>query len=449
MLLNILDTFCEDYANLIIFVINIFVLIVMISLFVHVRKTKKHWNKMHDYLGNVTKTVNSVRYGDLTKKIEHLDIPNSSDLTESLNRMIETLHDREIMLTEYQNDLAKQNRILVEIINSLSDGLLIVDENDKILRASMKISNWFDQEGQDIVGNYLYEYISVPRKKPTQFLNNDEVFIPTNKSRNFSASAVELKNTEGKQKNYVVILKDISDQRELETLKEDFVATLTHDLKVPIIAETNMIDLFLNENFGPISEKQKLALKNMQVSNKELLDLVQIVLETYKIRDGKMSLFRENIMLKGFISEIIEEMNALAKKTGNYFTFEQERDIRVFADRFQLKRVVKNLIQNALSYGKPKSPIEISIGEIPDYITITVKDYGAGIPKENIDKIFNKYYSAAKKFRKIGTGLGLYLALQISKAHKGDLTVESEEGEYTEFCIKLPASEYERDQSFM
>ena len=173
MLLNILDTFCEDYANLIIFVINIFVLLIMISLFIYIRKSKKHWNKMNDYLGNVTKTVNSIRYGDLTKKIEHLDIPNSSDLTESLNRMIETLHDREVMLTEYQNDLAKQNRILVEIINSLSDGLLIVDENDKIIRASMKISNWFNQEGQDIVGNYLYEYVSVPRKKPTPFLNND------------------------------------------------------------------------------------------------------------------------------------------------------------------------------------------------------------------------------------------------------------------------------------
>ena len=60
------------------------------------------------------------------------------------------------------------------------------------------------------------------------------------------------------------------------------------------------------------------------------------------------------------------------------------------------------------------------------------------VSKENIDRIFHKYYSAAKKFRKIGTGLGLYLALQIVKAHNGDLTVESEEGEFTEFCIKIP-----------
>ena len=75
-------------------------------------------------------------------------------------------------------------------------------------------------------------------------------------------------------------IKNVTNERELESLKDDFVATLTHDLKVPIIAETNMLELFLNESFGHVSEKQRTALKNMQASNKELLDLVQIVLET-------------------------------------------------------------------------------------------------------------------------------------------------------------------------
>ena len=96
-------------------------------------------------------------------------------------------------------------------------------------------------------------------------------------------------------------------------------------------------------------------------------------------------------------------------------------------------------MENAISYGEAHSPIDITIGEIPKFIVIKVKDFGAGISKTDIDKIFNKYFSAAKKFRKIGTGLGLYLARQIVKSHGGDLSVESEEGEYTEFTIKLPA----------
>ena len=70
--------------------------------------------------------------------------------------------------------------------------------------------------------------------------------------------------------------------------------------------------------------------------------------------------------------------------------------------------------------------------------TITIKDYGKGISQEDIKSLFKKYYSTARKFRKIGTGLGLYLAKQIAKSHGGDISVSSQEGAYTEFCIKLP-----------
>ena len=443
MLLNILDSICEEYINIFIFGLNIFVLITLMSLLFFVRDSKRRWNKMYDYLGDVTKTVDSVRYGDLTKKINKLDIPDSKDLTESLNRMLETLKDREIMINEFQKDLLKQNRILEQVLNSLSDGLLIVDDNYKIRRATKRVAAWFETDGKSLPGHDLNDFVVIPRNKPVHLLHNDEVSVPTRKDLNFCISTVELNIDDDKEK-FLVILKNITAQKELETLKDDFVATLTHDLKVPIIAEKNMIDMFLDKTFGEISEKQKLALKNMQLSNKELLELVQVVLDTYKIRDARITLYKENIMLESFIEDIFAEMTPITEKTKNELVFLKSRDIRVYADRFQLRRVLKNLIQNAISYGKPKTPIEISIGEIPDFVIIKVKDYGNGISREELDKIFNRYYSAAKKFRKIGTGLGLYLSLQILKAHRGDLTVESKEGEFTEFCLKFPVN-YERD----
>ena len=440
MLSNILQQLNNEYGTIFVFVILFFELLILSALFVYIRDKKRRWNKLNDYLGDVAKTVNSVRYGDLSKKIENLDFPDSEDLSESLNRMIDTLHDRENMVVEYQTELIHQNMMLEKIIDSLSDGLIITDENNKILRATELVAKWFGVSGKSLLGNDLYNYIEMEHKKPVHLLDNDEVFLSSRSDQNYTASAVPLK-LEDKKPRFIVILKNITDQREIETLKEDFVATLTHDLKVPIIAETNMIDLFLNKKFGDINEKQKLALVNMQSSNRELLELVQIVLDTYKI--GKITLYKENILLKSFIEEIISEMSPIGAKTGNRIIFEPDRDIRVFADKFQLRRVVKNLIQNAISYGAPKSQIDITIGEIPDYVTIKVKDHGAGIPKDEIDKIFNKFYSASKKFKKIGTGLGLYLSLQIMKSHNGNLTVESEEGEYTEFCVKIPAIDYE------
>lgn len=420
-------------------IINLFVLIMLITILCLSRSTGKKWMRINDYLGTLTKTINSVRYGDLTKKINKTELPNSEMLAESLNRMIEALYDREKMVNESQNELHTQNKLLEAVINSLSDGLIIIDEHYKILRATPKICEWFNTDGNELIGHTLSEFIKLPDEGKLELLYNTKIINLKDNASEFMASSVEIK-LEDRKKRFVIIIKNITDQKELENLKEDFVATLTHDLKVPIIAETNMLELFLNKSFGDISEKQEIALKNMQASNKELLDLVQIVLDTYKFRSRAIRLSRENIMLKEFIEEVITDMQPIADKTKNNLVFYHTRNIRVLADRIQLKRVLKNLIQNAISYGKSDSPIEISIGEIPKYIVIKVKDYGKGIAQSEIDKIFNKYYSAAKKFRKIGTGLGLYLSYQITKAHNGHLTVESIENEYTEFCIKLPAN---------
>ena len=103
-----------------------------------------------------------------------------------------------------------------------------------------------------------------------------------------------------------------------------------------------------------------------------------------------------------------------------------------------MQRVVKNLISNAIDHSNTQKAIEIKISTVPKFITISVIDFGQGIPKDEIKMIFNKYYSAAKKLRKVGTGLGLYLSQQIAEAHGGEITVQSEENVRTEFCVKIP-----------
>ena len=104
----------------------------------------------------------------------------------------------------------------------------------------------------------------------------------------------------------------------------------------------------------------------------------------------------------------------------------------------QLRRVIKNLISNAIDHSNTKKSIDIEVGKIQNFTTISVIDYGQGIDEKEIKMIFNKYYSAAKKLRKVGTGLGLYLSQQIAVAHGGEIIVTSEENVRTEFCVKIP-----------
>ena len=115
-----------------------------------------------------------------------------------------------------------------------------------------------------------------------------------------------------------------------------------------------------------------------------------------------------------------------------------DKKVSVSGDKMQLQRVIKNLVSNAINHSNTHKDIDVKIGEETGFATIYVIDYGQGIPKDEIKMIFNKYYSAAKKLRKVGTGLGLYLSQQITEAHGGEITVESEENVRTEFCVKLP-----------
>lgn len=419
------------------YIINSGLILVFILLFFITRKTNKRWSKINDYLGTVTNTVNSVRYGNLTTKIEKLEHPTYQNVTDSINRMVETLNDREKMIIEYQAELMRQNRLLESVINSLSDGILIINEHNDILRATPKVSTWFGLKGKHIVGKNIFEFIEIADGLSIDKLNGDDVFIKHTPTNNFIISSQKLK-TDDKKNRFVLLIKDVTNEREIETLKEDFVATLTHDLKVPIVAEANIVEFLLEGKFGEITEKQKVALQNMQVSNKELIDLVQILLETYKIKEHGIKLLKETIVLDPFIEGIVAEMQPIANKSGITINFNPERALTVNADPIQLNRVIKNLISNAISHSNTKECIDVKTGEQKGFITISVIDYGQGISQEEIKMIFNKYYSAAKKFRKIGTGLGLYLSQQIALSHGGEITVDSEENVRTEFCVKLP-----------
>lgn len=420
------------------YLLNLGIIAVFVSLFLITRQTNKRWSKINDYLGMVTNTVNSIRYGNLSTKIEKLEHPTYQNVTDSINRMVETLNDREKMIIEYQAELMRQNKLLESVINSLSDGILIVNEHLHILRATPQISTWFGVKGHDIIGKNILDFLQFPENFNLERLSNKDVFIKHTPTNNFVINSIRLSLDDNK-KRYVLIIKDVTNEREIETLKEDFVATLTHDLKVPIVAEANILDFLLSGKFGEINEKQEIALKNMKSSNKELIELVQIVLETYKIKEKGIRLLKENIKLNGFINGIIDDITPFAAMSGIRVNFNPSRDIKVTADPIQLQRVIKNLINNAIAHSNTKKNIDITTGEIPGFITISVVDYGQGIPQKEIKLIFNKYYSAAKKFRKIGTGLGLYLSQLIIRSHGGEITVNSEENVRTEFCIKIPS----------
>ena len=395
---------------------------------------RKKYEDISEYFNDVYSVMNYVRYGNLSVRVGENSQSGMSKLTDTINRMIETLYDRETMIAEYRTEITKNNNFLNTIFNSLSDGLLVCDDEFIIIDANKKIKSWLGND--EIIGTMLKDYIKPADEKEFDELNDDEVFLLNNKDLFFKATTTVLDSKEHRDK-YLIVITNYTDQKEIESLKEDFVATLTHDLKVPVIAEANMLEFFLSEKFGTLTETQKEALHTMNASNKELLELVQTVLDTYKVKEGEIELKPEQVEVRKMLEEISDEMEPIAQKNENKIVLDIKDDFTFKVDYLQFKRVIKNLINNAIIYGKPKTNIEVKAYKENDSTYICVKDYGKGIAKEDIDKVFNKYYSAHKKFRKVGTGLGLYLSQKLVTAHGGTLTVESKEGEWSEFVICL------------
>lgn len=231
----------------------------------------------------------------------------------------------------------------------------------------------------------------------------------------------------------------IEREKEAQSLKTDFIASLTHDLKVPIIAQDKTFDLLLDGKFGELNDTQKEALLNIKISNMDLKYLIEALLETYKLEHAKLNLnISYGVDVISTVKEIISQIEpiAIAHNSTINFTF-SKAEIVADIDTFLIKRVLHNLILNALTYSSSKK-VDVKLSTSNNDLKIDVKDYGVGIDEAEVKKIFDKFYSGATKYLKSSTGLGLYISNKIVKLHKGKLRVSSKENEGTTFSIILP-----------
>lgn len=238
-----------------------------------------------------------------------------------------------------------------------------------------------------------------------------------------------------------VIREHMEREREMAVLKSDFIAALTHDLKVPVIAHDKTFDLLLNNKFGELTKEQEEAIRNLKTSNMDLKYLIEALLETYKLEQAKLTLeIAKNVDIPAFIKEIVSLIEPIAHAHNKKINLvvSAGKNFTADIDKFLIKRVLQNLILNGLSHSVGSDFIEIALKTKGDNFQIDIKDNGLGIEEEEIKKIFDKYYSGSNGLSRSGVGLGLYLSNKIVKACGGKIKVKSVMGKNTVFSIILP-----------
>lgn len=244
---------------------------------------------------------------------------------------------------------------------------------------------------------------------------------------------------------YILVIRNITIQKQMEKLRDDFIATLTHDLRTPLLASIQTLTYLIDGTLGEINEKQMKFLKAMKATNCDMLGLVNALLEVYRYEEGKLNLYKENFYINEFIEKINEQLESLyiTKNIKVKLCLNQTRNKQVFADKNELRRVIVNLCGNAVKFSKEDGEISIKTSILNENdLKLTVEDKGEGINKNELPKIFNRFQSfEVKRDENLkisnSTGLGLYLSKKIIEAHNGKIWVESRKGFGSKFTILL------------
>ena len=304
------------------------------------------------------------------------------------------------------------------------------------LSDSDNANKWhYKEKRADEISNEDKEIINeckcIAREKQITLKNNDK--------RWFKVTKCPIINHEKKVIGICSVARDIDAEKTAAEQRETYVATLTHDLKTPTIAQIKALDLLLNNHMGPLNNEQKELLTLTKDSCNFMYEMLSTLLSTYKYENGDYTLNCEKCNIISLAEESINELEAMLKEKNVIIHINTEgSQFNTECDRMQIKRVLTNILGNAISYAYDNAQIDVTIKQGENGIGFEAKNESAYINIETMNNLFKKYVSHAAKFNKVGVGLGLYLSKQIIDAHGGEIYAKSYEDNHNIFGFILP-----------
>jgi signal transduction histidine kinase len=228
---------------------------------------------------------------------------------------------------------------------------------------------------------------------------------------------------------------------EANRMKSEFISIVSHQLRAPLSNLAWAIELLMSGRLGKIEEQQVEYFKILKENSDRMKDLVKDLLIVSRIESAKLSLKKEEFSLEELTKEIIKEFEPFAKASNCEIEFFAEKNLpKIFGDRYQIRQVIENLLDNAIRYTPGKGKVKIRIKKEKNFVHFEIEDNGVGIPKEDQKFIFQKFFRASNvlKYKTQGTGLGLYISKAIIERSGGKISFKSQEGVGSTFWFKLP-----------
>ena len=347
---------------------------------------------------------------------------------------------------------------IYKLIESAPMLAYVFDTQGNFICGNPRASRFFN-EGIDVTLNNEIIYFNHQHLKKTMSsdistilqkgncINTEKCLISKNGDKSlYLVNQIPLKDENGSIYAIINFSSNIDAEKRICEERETYIATLSHDLKTPTIAQIRAIELLLSEQMGKLNPEQTEILNLTLDSCKHMYDMIYTLLSTYKFENGEITLNYSSFDINSMILDSISEISNLADENSIKIEFLSSESIaKICADKMEIKRVIINILSNAVNYAYPSTTVYVATQITDNQIEVKVQNSSAYITPENMSKLFRKYVTHSEKYNKVGMGLGLYLSKKIIHAHKGKIIAESSQKQQKAvFGFIIPVS---RDRS--
>lgn len=398
----------------------------------------------------LTRGILEIANHNYEKRLDMKGYEEFREVSDSFNRMAEKL-------TEYRDstlaDILSAKKFLEAVVNSIHEPIIGLNTEREILFINNEALNVLNMKRENVI-RHSAEELSLKndllrrliRELVTPGEKNEPLKIyADNKESYFQASYIPIENAEaekGEARNLgdVILLKNITEFKELDSAKTTFISTISHELKTPISAIMMSLQLLEDKRVGVLNGEQEQLSKNIKDNSQRLLDITGELLNMTQVEAGKLQMMPKITKPIELIEYAIKANQVQADKFNIQIEVEypEEKIPKLFVDSEKIAWVLTNLLSNAIRYSKENGRVVIGARREEEYIELYVQDFGKGIDPRYHQSIFDRYFRVPGT-KVQGSGLGLSISKDFVEAYGGTLTVQSELGKGSCFVMRLKA----------
>ncbi|WP_255563253.1 PAS domain S-box protein [Mucilaginibacter sp. 21P] len=355
--------------------------------------------------------------------------------------------------------LREKEEYLSSIFETIRESLMVLSPELKVLTVNHDFIKTFKVSKEETEGKQLYELgngqwdIPELRRLLEQVLPTNNPVVDFEVSHDFphigkklmllNAHRIEL---EGEYKDRILIaIEDITDKREIEQRKDDFLSIASHELKTPLTTVKGYVQVMDKLVAKTGDEKLHNAIDKTSVYIDRLNNLITELLDVSRIQSGKFKIYKEPFSFDNMVQNAVNSLHQASPS--HHINVIGETGIEIVGDEAHLEQVMINLLSNAIKYSPDEKEVDVQLSVVSNFVKVSVSDKGLGISREEQKRIFDRFYRVGNIQQKFpGMGIGLYICSEIIKNHGGNLWVESEPGKGSSFSFTLPLTKSDLEE---